>query len=452
MKKVLIANADLEETQKLHEIIGQNFEVVTIGRPEELPRDLQGFNLALVDFNISEAYGMNILTDILNQSYIPILILAPPDNPKYAAEALKMGASNYIIKTDQYYDVINILVLDTIRKFEQRSQMIRTIIDLKKRISELENQIASEKNSNKIPNKVKEEQRSVFENAPPAPKSRKMAFNDVVNRLKRGEINLPTPPKMQIQFDEMVRSQIGIQEIARFLKQDVSISSQLISISNSVYFQGIVENTTVEQALTRLGLITARKYVAIISNRSMYATQKKKNMEWMERLWKHSLSSGLAAQFVCEITQQKQSEELFTMGLFHDIGKLILLQLMAELDVDIFNDTTDESDRTDLFHMISNNHGAFGAMLLKRWGFSQLYQQVAQHHDNPENADPISRELLIVNFANLTAKSMGYCLQETPVDEIETALSTNLLKIDAPAIAAIKGKIQEHMKNLQQLF
>jgi HD-like signal output (HDOD) protein len=271
-------------------------------------------------------------------------------------------------------------------------------------------------------------------------------------RLKRGEINLPAAPRIQIQFDEMIRNQKGISEMASLLKQDVSISSQLISISNSVYFQGIVRNTTVEQAITRLGLITTRKYVVIICNRSLYLTKKKKNMEWMELLWKHSLSSGLAAQFICEQTQQKQSEEMFTVGLFHDIGKLILLQIMAELDIDIANDVTDKNDRTDLFNMISCNHGAFGAMLLKRWRFPQLYQQIAMHHDNPENADPISKELLIANFANLIAKSMGYSLQETPADEIETALSTNLLKIDADTVVTIKTKVREHMGNLQQLF
>jgi HD-like signal output (HDOD) protein/ActR/RegA family two-component response regulator len=454
MKKILIANSDIEESQKLIEIIGQNFDVFTISRPEELPRDLQGYNLALVDFNISESYGMNILTDILNQSYIPILILAPPDNPKYAAEAIKLGAFNYIIKTDQYFGIVEILVQDTIRKFEQRSEMIQTIIELKRQVNELEQQIASGTKTCNISNKTKEEPTNVIEKAAVAPKSRKMAFNDVVRRLKRGEINLPTPPKMQIQFDEMVRNQKGIHEIANLLKQDVSISSQLISISNSVYFQGMVENITVEQAITRLGLITARKYVVIICNRSLYVTQKKKNMEWMERLWKHSLCSGLAAQFVCEMTHQKQSEELFSMGLFHDIGKLILLQIMAELDVDIVDDITDEDERTELFSMISCNHGAFGAMLLKRWGFSKLYQQIAMNHDNPENADPISRELLIVNFANIVSKSMGYCLQETLTDEekIEPALSTNLLKIDAPTIATIKAKIQEHMNSLQQVF
>ena len=214
----------------------------------------------------------------------------------------------------------------------------------------------------------------------------------------------------------------------------------------------MAENTTVKQAITRLGLNTTKQYVRIICNRSLYATQKKKNMEWIEKLWKHSLSCGLAAQFTCEIIQQKQPEEVFTMGLIHDIGKLILLQIMGELDIDIADEKLDENYRAELFDALSRNHGTFGATLLKRWGFSSLYQQIALFHDNPENADPISRELLIVHFANLLAKSIGYSVREKYRSRVEKALSTNLLKLDSAKITEISGKVKEQMSNLQSIF
>jgi HD-like signal output (HDOD) protein/DNA-binding NarL/FixJ family response regulator len=450
MKKVLVANKDIHERQKLHEIIGRHYDVKIISNPRELPDDLKEYHLALVDCNFTKTYGLEFLTNIIKQSYLPVLFLAPPDDPRFATEALKLGAFNYIIKTARYYDIINILIKDTVRKFEQRDEMMQTILDLKKRVQELEDQIASGIQLNSSSDKSKEEPRTIIEPIESKPKPRKPAFDDIMDRLKKGQINIPASPKLQIQFDEMIRDQKGIHEIAGLLKQDVSISSHLIGISNSVYFQGLVENSTVEQAVTRLGLITARKYVVIICNRSLYATQKKQSLEWMERLWKHALACGLGAQFICETMKLKQSEELFTLGLFHDIGKLILFQIMAELDAGMVNE--DAHERNELLNMISKNHGAFGAMLLKRWGFSSLYQQIAMYHDNPNNADSASKELLVVHFANVIAKSMGYSMQETSSMEIEKALSNNRFEIDESEIAAIKSKIQEHMNNLQQLF
>jgi HD-like signal output (HDOD) protein len=162
---------------------------------------------------------------------------------------------------------------------------------------------------------------------------------------------------------------------------------------------------------------------------------------------------GLAAQFTCEVIQQKQSEELFTMGLIHDIGNLILLQIMGELDIDIGDKKMDENDRAELLGALSLNHRAFGAALLKKWGFSEMHQQIALFHNDPQNADPITRELLIVNFANLVSNSIGYTiLMDNTSIEIENAFSTNLLKLDSEKIAVVQEKVKEHMGNIQSIF
>jgi HD-like signal output (HDOD) protein/response regulator of citrate/malate metabolism len=453
MKTVLIANGDLAEGQKLVEIVSQEFDAALITAPSEQPQDTKDYHLVLIDSNFTESFGMEFLVDILKKSYFPVLMITPLDNPKCAADALKLGAFNYIIKTGQYYDFVNILIKDAIHKFEQYEEMKQTIIDLKKKVNELEQQVASGSRSGEISNTKKHTEEIAPQNRESAQsKPRRNAFDDVVARLRKGDINLPSPPLIQIQFNEMLKNKKGLHEIANLLKQDIAISSQLIRVSNSAYYQGMVQNITLEQALTRLGLNTIKQYVEIICNRSLYAAKKKKNMQWMEKLWKHSLGSALAAQFACEAIQQKQADEIFTMALIHDIGELILLQIMGELDIDICDETMNEEDRTELSSALMLNHGTFGAMLLKKWGFSELYQQIALYHSNPERADPISRELLIVSFADLVAKTIGYATQDKPLVEIEEAFSTNLLKLDSEKITIVKEKVKEHMNNLQSIF
>jgi HD-like signal output (HDOD) protein/AmiR/NasT family two-component response regulator len=432
MKRILIANKDGAEGQRLIEIMRQQFDAAVICSPAELAGDLQNVSFVLLDSNFTESHGTDFLVEILKKASLPVLMVIPPDDPKCAAEALKLGAFNYIIKTDQYYDIVGILIKEAIQKFEQYEGMKQTIADLKKKVSELEQQVAASRDTQSKP--------------------RRSSFNDLISQLKEGQINLPSPPKIQIQFEEMIKNQKGLQEIAQLLKQDVSIASQLISVSNSAYYRGMAENTTVEQAITRLGLNTTKQYVGIICNRSLYATQKKKNMQSIEKLWKHSLGCGLAAQFTCEVIRQKQAEEVFMMGLIHDIGKLILLQIMGELDIDIADEELPEDDRAELLDALSKNHGTFGATLLKRWGFSSLHQQIALFHDDLENADPISRELLIVHFANLVAKSIGYSVQQESGVEVEKALSTNLLKLDSEKITEIREKVKTYMSNLQSIF
>jgi HD-like signal output (HDOD) protein/DNA-binding NarL/FixJ family response regulator len=434
MKKILIANKDRAEGQKLIEIMRQQAEATAICSPAELTGDLQDIRFVLLDSNFTESRGTDFLVEILKKAPLPVVLAVPPNDSQYAAEALNLGASNYIIKTDQYYDIVNNLMKAVIQKFEQHEEMKQTIIELQKKVKELEQQIdAGSETKNKL---------------------KRAGFGEIISRIKQGEIKLPSIPKIQVQFEEMINSQKGLQDIAKLLKQDVSISSQLISVSNSAYFRGMVENSTVEQAITRLGLNTTKQYVRIICNRSLYSVQKDRNVGWMHKLWKHSLASGLAAQFTSEAIQQKQAEEVFTMGLIHDIGKLFLLQVMVDLDIDIADEKLDEDDRAELLDALSKNHGIFGATLLKKWGFSDLYQQIALFHDDPENADPISRELLIIHFANILAKSMGYSLREGEESavEVEKAFSTNLLKIGSAKVAEIREKVKAHMGNLQSIF
>jgi HD-like signal output (HDOD) protein/FixJ family two-component response regulator len=452
METILIANGDLSEGQQLVAIVNQEFDATLITSPAELIKDTQDYRLALIDSNFTESYGMEFLANILEKSYLPVLIVTPPDDPKCAAAALKLGAFNYIIKTNQYYTLVNILIREAIQKFGQYEEMKQIIIDLKKKVNELEQQLAAPSGSNDKSNREHTGEPAKPDRESPQNETRKTAFDDIVLRLRKGEINLPTPPLIQIQFDEMTKDKRSLHEIADLLKKDIAISSQLIRISNSAYYRGMTENTTVEQAITRLGLNSTKQYVEIICNRSLYATKKKQSLEWLERLWKHSLSAGLAAQYTCETIHQKQAEEMFTMGLIHDIGNLILLQIMGELDIDIGDKNMDENDRAELLSALSLNHRAFGAALLKKWGFSELYQQIALFHNDPQNADPITRELLIVNFANLVSNSVGYTIQDNPPVEIENAFSTNLLKLDSEKISVVTEKVKEHMGSLHGFF
>ena len=452
MKKVLIANKDIEEGQKLEKLLGQQFDVTAICSPAEQPDDMKDFRLVLIDSNFTESYGVDFLEKALNNPHLPVLIATPPDNPKHAAEALKLGAFNYIIKTDHYYEAVDILIKEAIHKFDQFIKMNQIIIDLKQKVNELEKQSDPGSKVGKKPDEVTVKEPAKQKGGVTPEKPRGFVFDDIIARLKKGEINLPTPPQIPIKFEEMIRNRTGFHDVAKLLKQDMSISSQLISVSNSAYYQGMAKNTTVEQAITRLGLNTTRKYVEIICNRSLYSSHNKKNVEWLEKLWKHSLSCALAAQQVCEITQQNQAEEVFTMALFHDIGMLILLQIMGELDVDISDDKMSTKDRAEIFNTLSLNHCAFGAMLLKRWGFSNLHQQIALLHKNPEKADPVPNELLIVHFSNLLSKSLGYQVQKESEANIEEALSENPLKLGPEKIAEVKQKVTEHMSNLQGIF
>lgn len=121
-------------------------------------------------------------------------------------------------------------------------------------------------------------------------------------------------------------------------------------------------------------------------------------MDVIERLWKHALSSAFACQSVAEALNLTLKDDAFSLGLFHDIGKLLLIQIISEMETK--SKFSDEVDMDDLVNTLSAHHSKFGFSLLERWGFSDQCVQAARYCDDLKAADPISKELIIVHFAN----------------------------------------------------
>jgi len=276
---------------------------------------------------------------------------------------------------------------------------------------------------------------------------KKNPLTKIIAQFNRGEIELPPMPRIQTKFHALIKTGANLQEIGGLLKQDPAISSKLISISNSSFYRGLTENITVEQAIGRLGLLATKQTVDALSNRSLYLGTNPKYTEVMEKLWEHSLSCAHACQVITEAKGMKLSEDPFTMGLLHDIGKLMLLRVMGEIEKkekDIKAVPADE-----LLDSLAAYHGKTGAVLLKRWNFPGVYLQVAELHDHIDGIQTPSKELLVVHLANVLVKSMGYGTPNPEGIDPETLTSLKALEIDPAELGSIKEQVKVRMEQLK---
>ncbi len=274
-------------------------------------------------------------------------------------------------------------------------------------------------------------------------------LNSIIAKFNRGEIDLPSPPQIAVRFDELVAKGTNMQEMAELLKQDAAISSKLISVSNSAYYRGVKENHNLDQAIARLGLDTTRQTVQSIINRGMYAVSNKRYADMVEKLWMHSLSTAHIAQVVTEKMNLSLAEDAFTMGLLHDIGTLILVQVVGEMEAKMRGDTV---EWVELFTTLEAYHAQTGASLLKKWQFPDIFVQVALYHDALEKAPLKGRELQVIHFSNLLSKSMGYEHGKCDEIDLDEAASTRLLGLDPTAIAAIRNDVDQRMQSLKSLL
>jgi HD-like signal output (HDOD) protein/FixJ family two-component response regulator len=283
-------------------------------------------------------------------------------------------------------------------------------------------------------------------------------LEDISSFLNRGEINLPSLPRIRIKFREMITTGAVFQHIANLLKKDVAISAELIRMSNSAYYRGFAENKSLEQAISRVGFAVTQQVVDELSGREFYTMKKKKYRSLIEKVWKHSIACAYASEITSNLLNIKLSADPFTMGLLHDIGKLALLQIIA--DMERRGKFEKEIQSHQLIHTMEENHCLFGARLLEKWKYAKIYIHSALHHDSlipqegEEEERKISKELLIVHFANRVAKSIGYDLNPDPQPDIdlEDVESAQQLKIKPIQIMQTKEAVIEEMRRASELF
>jgi len=290
------------------------------------------------------------------------------------------------------------------------------------------------------------------QSSPPETKAhqkKESTLEEVIAVLKGDEIDLPSLPQIAVKFKEISKKGADFDDIANLLKQDMAIASKIIRISNSAFYRGVEQNKTVEQAIGRLGLVATEQLVDAICNKALYTIANKKYMPVIEKLWEHSLSCAHACQIIFELLDQHLEVDPFTLGLFHDIGKLILLRIIAELEKK--GKFKRELDIIESFDVLANYHDVFGAKLLEKWEFSTIYVHCAMYHDSLEKADSVTNELLIVHFANLLVKTIGYDITEKrPVIELKDVESARRLGLNFSMIEKITNDVVDRIEDLKE--
>lgn len=428
-----------DETATLSDHLKVSFDVSVMVSPKQLPTNLDQMDLLLLDHKFTDQWGTEFLTGILAKFYLPVLVLTPPDNAKCAIDAIRAGAYNYIVKFGEFHELLNVSIDEAITKFGQIEQMRQTIISLKERVTQLEKELG----------RSVERCEAVGESEK-RPEEKSTIISQIAIRLKQGEINLPSIPEINVKFRRLLDDGADYRQIADLLKQDVAISSKLISVSNSAMYRGMSQNKNLEQCIARLGMQTIEQYVNVISNRSLYTIRQKKYLPFIERLWQHSLASAYACQTTLQILGMKSENDPFTLGLFHDLGKLVLLQIIVELEMK--GNKSGEIDDQELLNTIQIHHGRFGSVLLKRWNFPDVYPMIALHHHDLWDVESISDDLLIVHFANALVNEAGYRFAPDRSSPLMDAESTRLLGIKEETADEIKATVFELMDEMEQLF
>lgn len=277
-------------------------------------------------------------------------------------------------------------------------------------------------------------------------------FRDASVYLNRGDIHLPTLPRIHPRFIELSKTGATFRTISNLLKKDLALSAELIRLSNSAYYRGYFENKTLDQAIGRLGFAATEQIIADICSRKLHAMKRKKYRRIIEQLLKHSLACAFSCEAIAKEKKLELAADPFTLGLMHDIGKLAFLQVISEMESK--GRFAPEISINQIHAAIEGYHELFGSKLLEKWKYSDIYVQTVLYHDSLDQVETVNDALGLVHLGNYVAKSKGFDIEsdnKAPLAEPDMEM-LNGLKMEPARLENIGNATFEFMETVHDFF
>jgi len=230
------------------------------------------------------------------------------------------------------------------------------------------------------------------------------------------------------------------------LEKDPVLSLRLISVAKSPVYKGYGEIKSVQAAIPRLGFKETLSIVVAIANKSLYEAKHPQHRVLLDKMWVHSLAAAYASKLIAQSLLLDDPENLFLMGLTHDVGKVILLRAFADipqeksLDVDV------------IVSAIQDAHQSTGVLLIRRWGFGEEFSRVIALHEGSNFTRETDSAILVVHLANMLTRRMGFSFFEWDSKNPVELPSAALLGVSAELIAKVEVKVKEIIKEVAHLF
>lgn len=200
-------------------------------------------------------------------------------------------------------------------------------------------------------------------------------------------------------------------DLANVINNDTALTARLLKLVNSAFFNTNCKVETISRAVNLIGMRELRNLTLAASAAEVFSDIPVSLID-MAAFWQHSVYTGLIACNLASECNVLHGERLFTAGILHDIGRLLMLMKLPEDmgKAEILRRSNPERDICEIEReLLDFDHAEVGAALLKEWNLpTNLYMSVHYHH-NPRDAHDAHLEAALLHIAN----QVTHCAQES---------------------------------------
>lgn len=215
-------------------------------------------------------------------------------------------------------------------------------------------------------------------------------------------------------------------DLVQILEKEPVISSKVLKAANSAFFGTPKSITSLKAAIVRLGNHNISR-IALSSSLGASGSAK-----WAD-FWKHSIGVAMLSRQIGRFSGNRtaqEEEELFSMGLLHDLGVLIEMgsgefpQVEQALRAETL--TLSEAE-TKVFGF---DHARLGRLVAEQWNFPGDLVDAIAHHHQPDASKDFYLKVAVIHLANLVCH--GFQFESVPGEAPPATQESYLQDLNLP--------------------
>ncbi len=267
-------------------------------------------------------------------------------------------------------------------------------------------------------------------------------INTARSILKNEIKHLPLVPSVALKLVELTADiNVDFSDLSHIIETEPSLAIKILRNVNSPVYAISRKVTSIRRAVTILGYSTVRQLAIDLLFYDHLIKNKFSSRFDSLFFWQHCLFVALLSKKIAIALKHPNPDLIYTAGLIHDIGKIIL-ETYGRLTYSDFISTIHNSENLiieDERRFFGMSHSEIGYVFCKEWHLPEsITAVIACHHNFPAENSPFAEfktEIAIVSFANYVAWMQGLSsvkYQGNPVlqSSVLEAIQFELLDID----------------------
>jgi len=268
---------------------------------------------------------------------------------------------------------------------------------------------------------------------------------------------LPTLAPVASKLVEIsAREETTIADIANLVSKDISLSAKVLKVVNSAFYSFPQKISTIQQAVSILGINAVRNLVFSFSFLSIEPDGKPDAFDY-RTFWTHSLAGGVSARLIAARIRDKDLEEFFIVGLLQNAGQLFLSRAFPDGYAEVLKKVAEsgcsvnEAEET----IIGAEHSLVGSEVFKAWRFPEGIWRPIRFHHQP-GADPEAEKnfklLAVIGYLSGLLVSILHSNRPDPLIKAFRARAKSILKLSDQDIDSIFDRVHVQVNEAADYF